>query len=327
MSLFSTQSSWPGMCSGANQSPINVSQSIAKPCKLSCDLKIDDINATQGSVMISDEGLVVSGRLGSCKFRDATYSCSALLINHPSNHTVESVQADGEVTAIFYAPTGESLHVSSLFKVSSSPGPSIDFFKQVIPFAQKSASNIMLNGWSLQHMVPADGSYYTYEGSAVVPPCSPAEVVVFKTMINMDQTDFAFLVKNVQAGSRSIQALGSRDLFYNDSADTGFLPHDNKTYLVMRPLGKQKKKTKIDKADLKTQAAKDNAAQPGLVSSVAKSAYNNWDDFLEWLYYIFFSIAIVGGLYYLAPKISGLNSIYDWISRRPQIEQMPNPLN
>ena len=318
MSIFSSQSTWGGMCSGANQSPVNLSQSIAKPCKLSCDLKIDDTNPSSAGLFVSDEGLHLMGALGSCKFRDATYSCIAITINHPSHHTIEGVQADGEVMAVYFSPTGERLHVSSLIRVSSSPSPSLDFFKQVVPFAQNTETNVNLNGWSLQHMVPADGSYFTYEGSGVVPGCWVSEWVVYKTMINMDQTDFAFLVKSVPAGSRYIQALGNRELFYNDSADTGFMPHDNKTYLVMRPLGSTKQKKKaapLDKADLKTQAAKDNAAQPGVISSAVSSVTatdDAWTNFLEWLIFLVLFGATIYGWNYFAPSMKIGEYIYCW---------------
>jgi carbonic anhydrase len=300
MSVFSSQSSWTGMCSGSNQSPINLAQSISKPCKGTCDLKIDDTNATSGQLSITDEGLLLTGRLGSCKFRDATYTCQALLINHPSHHTIESIQSDGEVISIFISPTGDTLLVSSLFRVSSSPTPSIDFFKQIVPYSQSSSSMINLNGWSLQHMVPSDGSYFVYDGSSIIPPCSPAEVIVYKSMINIDQTDFAYLVKNVQAGSRSIQALGNREIFYNDNADTGFLPHDNKTYFVMKPLANNKKKKplEIKKTDLKTTQGLENSKEPSTLGKVSKKIQDNWDEYLD----IFWMLLFYGGVMYLLYK-------------------------
>ena len=66
MSIYSKQTSWSGQCSGSNQSPINLSQSIAKPCNLSCDFKMDDGQAISAGCMISDEGFILNGNLGSC---------------------------------------------------------------------------------------------------------------------------------------------------------------------------------------------------------------------------------------------------------------------
>jgi L-alanine-DL-glutamate epimerase-like enolase superfamily enzyme len=42
MSIFSSQTTWPPQCLSANQSPINLSQSSAKPCEVTCDLVMDD---------------------------------------------------------------------------------------------------------------------------------------------------------------------------------------------------------------------------------------------------------------------------------------------
>ena len=90
MSLFSSQTTWPPQCLSANQSPINLSQSSAKPCNLTCDLVMDDGYISQATVSVSDEGLLVTNNsgLGSCKFRGESYVCQALHINHPSHHTL-----------------------------------------------------------------------------------------------------------------------------------------------------------------------------------------------------------------------------------------------
>jgi len=316
MSIYSKQTSWSGQCSGSNQSPINLSQSIAKPCNLSCDFKMDDGQVTSGMGMISDEGLLLFGNLGSCKFRDTTYQCRALLVNHPSHHTLEGSPADGEVIAYFESPTGEKLHVSSLFKVSSSQTPSLKFFQQFIPYG--SSNQIALNDWSLTQMVPSDGSYYTYEGSSIVPPCSPCEWVVFKSMINIDQGDFATLVRTAQAGSRNIQPLGTRELFFNDSnTSSSYLPHDNKTYLVMRPLGKNKNKKPepLKKADLKTTEAKERAKEPSLASKGIAHVSNYTNSYIILLFYIVFIGAAIVLLWYHGNKIHIMTSIYNFFRR------------
>ena len=315
MSIFSSQTSWTGQCSGSNQSPINLSQSIAKPCNLSCDFKMDDSQATSVGVQISDEGFLLynNGGLGSCKFRDTTYQCTALLVNHPSHHTLEGSPADGEVIAIFNSPTGEKLCVSSLFKVSQTQSPSLDFFKQFIPYG--SSNQISLSNWSLQQMVPSDGAYYTYEGSSIVPDCQPTEWVVFKSMINMDPSDFATLVRTTQAGSRSIQGLGTRELFYNDSASSSsYLPHDNKTYLVMRPLGKNKvkKPEPIKKVDLKTTEAKDRAKEPSTTAKVGKHVSEHLNDYVTGLIWLLCIGLAFAGLYFYGKKINILLNLYNW---------------
>lgn len=305
------------MCAGGNQSPIHLSQSFAKPCKGTCDLKVDATNATTGHVAASDEGLFLSAlSLGSCTYNNKPYTCLFLLINHPSHHTIEkNSQADGEVIALFVSPQNEVLQVCVQFYVNPSPGPSIDFFKQIVPYASGTQPTLVqLSGWSLQQMIPDDGSYYMYDGSTMVPGCGPAETIVFKSSINIDQTDFALLVNKVQAGSRNIQALGNREVFYNDGADLGFMPHDNKTYLVMKPLKPQKhKKPEISKVDLKTTSAREAARQPSTVGKAVKHVNDNWDAYIEGFFFIFFVGLVLWGWRYMYPRVNWLNGMYDWV--------------
>jgi carbonic anhydrase len=241
MSIFSNQSTWPPQCLSANQSPINLSQTSSKPCEVTCDLVMDDGYISQAIVLISDEALLLVSysSLGSCKFRGESYICKSISINHPSHHTLEGVQADGEVIAYFEKPTGELLCVSSLFRVNPSQTSSYTFFKQFVPYALPTGeTQVKLQDWSVAMMVPPSSSYYTYTGSTCFPPCAPCEWVVFKTMINMDIGDFAYLVRNSQAGSRSLSAQGSREVYFNDTQNlSGVMPNDGKIYLRLRPTG------------------------------------------------------------------------------------------
>jgi hypothetical protein len=61
--------------------------------------------------------------------------------------------------------------------------------------------------------------------------------VVFQNMIQIDANDFAFLVRNVQAGSRSIQSLGSRNVYFNDAKKMSISPSegDGKVRIRFRP--------------------------------------------------------------------------------------------
>jgi carbonic anhydrase len=205
---------------------------------------MDDGYISQATVSLSNEGLflMTNSGLGSCKFRGQSYVCRGLTINHPSHHTLEGVQADGEVTAIFEKPTGELLCVSSLFRVNPSQTSSYTFFKQFVPYALPTGeTQVKLQDWSVAMMVPPSSPYYTYTGSTLAPPCAPCEWVVFKTMINMDTGDFAYLVRNCEAGSRSLQGQGNRDVFFNDIQNlSGVMPNDGKIYLKLRPTGKSK---------------------------------------------------------------------------------------
>ena len=244
MSIYSSSSTWGQTCGNPNQSPINLSQATSKPCDLLCELVFDDAYISQANVMVSDEGLVLNSTsgLGTCKFNGEGYTCNTVLITHPSHHTIENIQADGEVIAIFTNPTGKYVCVSSLLRVNPAQTPSSKFLNAFIPYADPTVANTVVklgDNWGLFMMVPPMGSYFVYDGSFVAPPCMSTTWVVFKSMINIDSNDFALLVKNVVPGSRPIQELGGREVFYNDTEQLvgGPMPRDNKTYMKCRRAG------------------------------------------------------------------------------------------
>lgn len=270
MSIYSSSTSWA--CPTSNQSPINLSQSSAKPCDLLCELVMDDVMIPQANVVVSDEGMILqsTSSLGSCKYNGEGYTCTMLLVNHPSHHTIENIQADAEVIAIFTNPTGKYLCVSSLVRVNSSQTSSTQFFNSFVGYANTTQQYTTVNlgeNWTLGMMVPPNGAYFVYDGSMVVPPCQNVTWVVFKSMINIDPTDFALLVKNVSPGSRPIQALGDREVFFNDISQLpGAMPHDGKTYMRCKRAGGGKKAagglmggTKdVKKPDVKSKADENN---------------------------------------------------------------------
>jgi len=237
-----------------------------------CELVMDDVMVPQANVIVGDEGLIVDNEagLGSCKFNGEGYTCTKVVVNHPSHHTIENIQADAEVIAIFTNPTGKFLCVSSLVRANSAQTPATHFFNSFVTFADTTKPYTTVNlgeNWGLNMMVPPTGSYYVYDGSMVFPGCESAKWVVFKAMINMDPNDFANLVKTNAPGSRSIQPLGDREVFFNDIASLpgGPMPHDNKTYMRCKRLGKKQDVKPVSAPDVKGEKAKATA-----VSGVTK---------------------------------------------------------
>jgi carbonic anhydrase len=218
-----------------------LSQSFAKPCDILCDLVFDEGYVSSGAVEITSEGLVLYSQtgLGTCKYNGTGYTCNALLINHPSHHTIENIQADAEVLALFTNPTGKKLIVSSLIRVNPAQTNSTKFFTAFIPYASPTTPVQVKFGddWELSMMVPPKATYYSYAGSMPLGGCEPAQVIVFSSMVNIDSNDFALLVKNVPAGSRPVQSLGDREVFFNSGEQLpgGQMPKDGKIYMRLRP--------------------------------------------------------------------------------------------
>jgi hypothetical protein len=108
-----------------------------------CELTFDDAYISQANVIVSDEGLILQSQtnLGSCKFAGESYTCQTLLVTHPSHHTIENVQADAEVVAIFSSPTSGLLCVSSLVRVNPTSTSSSHFFNAFVPYANPSVAS------------------------------------------------------------------------------------------------------------------------------------------------------------------------------------------
>ena len=300
----------------SNQSPINLSQSSAKPCDLMCELTFDDAYISQANVIVSDEGLILQNQasLGSCKFAGEGYTCQTLLVTHPSHHTIENVQADAEVVAIFSSPTSGLLCVSSLVRVNPSQTSATHFFNAFVPYANPSTTSTSValgEQWGLFMMVPPVGSYYVYDGSLPVPPCQQAKWVVFKSMINIDSTDFALLVKNVVPGSRPIQQLGSRDVFFNDIEQLpgGPMPHDGKTYMRCKRSGKKPEVKDVKPAGLAEEHHREASKKKHPVHEwVSKQIERN--GWIELLNLVLMLASLLGGVYYGWKTSSGPQGLY-----------------
>lgn len=316
MSIYGSSSSWGGQCKNSNQSPINLSQSSSKPCDLMCELTFDDAYISQANVIVSDEGLILESQttLGSCKFAGESYTCRALFLTHPSHHTIENVQADAEVVAIFHNPTSGILCVSSLVRVNPSSTSSSHFFNAFVPYANPSVPSTSVSlgeQWGLFMMVPPAGSYYVYDGSVVAPPCQQAKWVVFKSMINIDSNDFALLVKNVMPGSRPIQQLGDREVFFNDIEQLpgGPMPHDGKRYMRCKRSGKKPDVKDVKSAPLGDEKKKEDKKRKNWIHEWA-SRQIEVNGFIELINMFLILLSIGGGIYYGYTQSTGPHGMY-----------------
>ena len=315
MSIYGSNS-WGDQCGNSSQSPVNLSQSSAKPCDLLCELTFDNGYISQANVIVSDEGLVLQSQtnLGTCKYAGNSYTCQSLLVTHPSHHTIENVQADGEVVAIFSNPTEGLLCVSSLIRVNPAQTDASHFFNAFVPYADPSVTSTPISlgeQWGLFMMVPPAGAYYVYDGSLVVPPCQPTKWVVFKSMINIGATDFALLVKNVGAGSRPVQAIGDRQVYFNDVEQLvgGPMPHDGKTYMRCKRSGKKQDVKPVTSAGLGDEKSKDDAKKKGKVHEwISKQVEMN--GIIEIINSVLLVLAICLGIYFGSKMSSDPRAMY-----------------
>lgn len=281
MSIFQSATSWPEtakQCGAPGQSPINLSQSFAKPCDLLCELSIDDVApGTAEMIGQSDQALTLSYKTAppTCKFNSDGYTAVASTLYHPSQHTVEGIQAQAEFVTYFKSPTGKALAVSVLVRTSPNTTPSTTFFSQFVPFLTQPDEPISVTlgpSWKLADVIPDTANYYVYDGTDVVPGCEPLTWVVFSDSVNMDPSDFAMLSARLPAGSRPLQQVGDdREVFFNNSDELkgsdAANKRDGKVYMKCRRLG-----PKQDQAPPDTQAVK----QSGLMSAAAEQTVANF---------------------------------------------------
>ena len=225
-----------------NQSPINLSQATSQPCDLLCQLVFDDVYPTSAKVTIESnqyDSYAIIGNtagLGSCKFNNDGYTARMVLINHRSNHTIESIQGDAEVTIIFDNPTKGDLLVCFVVQSNPNPSNSAQFFNSIVKYLSKQTTEVPLgNNWTLANLIPPSGEYFVYDGTTPG-SCQAAKVIVFRSMINIDPNDYATLASKLPAYSQPIQGAGNRNVYFNASKQLpgGPTAMDNRAYLVFR---------------------------------------------------------------------------------------------
>lgn len=252
MSLYTSANTWQESakaCGAPKQSPVNLSQSFAKSCDLLCELVLDDV-AVDSAEMIGDSerGLILKyGQAKpTCKFKGDGYTAFQSVMTHPSQHTVEGVQAQAEFITYFSSPAGKQLAVSVLVRTMPGDSASVRFFNAFVPFLTQSDESLAVtlgSGWVLGNAIPSTPNYYVYDGSDILPNCAPTTWVVFADTVAMDPSDFAVLSQRVPAGSRPLQQVGDdREVFYNDAdalkgSDAAHLKNDGKVYMKCRRLG------------------------------------------------------------------------------------------
>jgi carbonic anhydrase len=251
MSLFASANMWAESykaCGAPNQSPINLSQSFAKPCDLLCELAVPDV-AIPTAIIKSDPfmGFVVGyeGSKPTITWNGDGYTAQASYLHHPSHHTIEDVQSQAEFITYFTSPSGGALALSVLVRAAPGTSSATSFFNSFVPYLTQQGTPITVNlgdSFMLSSVVPPNASYYTYTGSWILPNCDGNVTwVVFADTVNMDPNDFAILSSRSEAGSRPLQPVGDREVFYNDQdallgSENAHLKQDGKVYMKCRRL-------------------------------------------------------------------------------------------
>jgi hypothetical protein len=193
---------------------------------------VDDVAVSQGYVRVETDSIVLmfSQQQPSLKFNGEGYTCTGLVVKAPSWHTIEDIRGDAEVTAVCQNPKGEFVCMSLLLRTNTASSNSKTFLTSFVPYALKERANTVNLGdtWSLTKMVPPDPAYYAYKGTL---PWSSQKCqwVVFRSMGNIDPSDFAFLTK-LTGSVPSKLATRNQEVFFNDTQHISGVP-DGKAYM------------------------------------------------------------------------------------------------
>lgn len=263
MSLFASANTWAESykaCGAPNQSPINLSQSFAKPCDLLCELAVQDV-AVPTATIVGDPNLgfvlQYEGSNPTITWNGDGYTAQASYLHHPSHHTIEDVQSQAEFITYFTSPKGNALALSVLVRAAPGTSSSSSFFSSFVPYLTQADTPTAVNlgdSWMLSNVVPPTANYYTYTGSWILPNCQGNVTwVVFADTVNMDPNDFAVLSSRTDAGSRPLQPVGDREVFYNDQdallgSENAHLKQDGKVYMKCRRLPKSGEGPPVEKS-------------------------------------------------------------------------------
>jgi carbonic anhydrase len=250
MSIFASAETWSEAykpCGAPHQSPVNLSRSFALPCDRLCELKIDRVAIPEASVVIDSEvGLKLNfGQVRpTAKFNGEGYTAESAYLFHPAQHTIENVRAEAEFVVLMQNPKGYTLALSIPVRTAPGDTPSTAFFNKFVPYPSvpDEPTQVTLGSdWMLQDIMPEAKGFYVYEGSWVSPPCmGDITWVIFANSVTIDPSDYAKLANNATSGSRPLQPVGDREVFFNDGEkiDSNF-KKDGKVYMRCKRIPKK----------------------------------------------------------------------------------------
>jgi len=295
---------------------INLSRSFARPCDILCDLTIDDVAISQAIVSRGNQFLILEfySQRPTLKFNGEGYTVTALAVKSPSYHTIEDIRADAELVAFAINPAGNIVCMSILLRTNTASSPAKTFLNGFVPYIVKNQSITVNLGdtWSLTQIIPSDPSYYAYKGGV---PWGQGNVqwIVFRSMGNIDPTDYAILVKNTSNVPTEIISRGDTQVFFNDTAHIAGVP-DGKAYMRCKRV---KKKGESEASRVTPVAGLSDSAAKGEAKATKQPDYSGFGGTLNWMYFSIVAYltkngagSVVGAVIYAFALIVGVYSAY-----------------
>ncbi len=148
----------------------------------------------------------------SLTFQEKSYGLSQFHFHANSEHTVDGSPRPLEVHLVHQHPDGTLAVIGVFFEI----GAENAFLSTVIndlPTEEGEQFIETTPSYTAASLLPANRSYYTYEGSLTTPPCSEVvEWIVMQNAIEISQEQLNVFVAILNNNSRPVQPLGGRTI-------------------------------------------------------------------------------------------------------------------
>jgi carbonic anhydrase len=204
----SNESGKQDMCSGFNQSPVNLSEAV------DALLPPLDVRYQPGPLDLMHEDWTLKLRFdagGELIVGDQPYQLKALQFYAPGEHTVQGMSFPMEAQLIHQHESGQILMVGVLFKEGQSHPMLTGLWKHglgLAPGQQLVSDDIHVNVYGL---LPMSKDYVQYNGSLTRPPCTEGvKWIVMTEVVEASSQQIRDFAERFGSQHRSIQPLNAR---------------------------------------------------------------------------------------------------------------------
>lgn len=196
----------PTCSSGLLQSPIDIK--AAKQAEIPSPIQFTFEDGPVETVYKEKTLVGTSARKNSIVVQGRTYGMVDFRLHAPSEHTIDGERFPLEI-AIQYKDELNNTAVVSVLVASGKVNKALQPLLASLP--QKNAHGSGQVNFNLAYLVPENMSYFRYDGSLTIPPCSEGIAWhIMKTPIRMSDDQIAMISKRVGRNARPTQALKER---------------------------------------------------------------------------------------------------------------------
>ena len=211
-------------CSGSSQSPINIVSANALMCRARCGLTFN-YRSSRCNIVRTDNSLYLKYDSGSFViYNGNVYELERISFATPSAHKIDGTTASLECQMYHKAPdTGKILITSVMYDVNEAVTSSKTFYDswtREIPRAGNTEKEVMMKSeWNIFNALPQVKSFYIYEGSLPMSPCTEGITwIVFANRANISNSSQNQFTSVITMKNRNTQMLNNRTILFNPNA-------------------------------------------------------------------------------------------------------------